>query len=142
MKNKTLSVIALSLAWGAPAHAADYLVTTLADAGDGSLRRAVESANAAPGAPHSITFKPGLQGSIALSGPIRIRESMTISGPGADVVALDGGGATRLLHVQNANGVRRNVTISGLAFVRGHGSTDGGNGGAIYAYGDDLRIRD
>ncbi|GEM_PF-634167 len=142
MRNNILPALVLSLAWGVPARAADYVVTTLADTGDGSLRQRVETANATAGAPHSITFDSGLRGNIALTSPIRIRESMTITGPGADVVVLDGGDATRLLHVQNTNGVRRTVTVSGLAFVRGHAVTDGGNGGALYGYGDDLRIHD
>ncbi len=43
------AVVIASLAAGAPAHAAGFVVTSTADSGPGSLRQAIDDANAAPG---------------------------------------------------------------------------------------------
>src|SRR5262249_41327903 len=67
-------------------------VTNLNDSGDGSLRAAV--AATPPGG--GVDFAPGLTGTITLASPIDVN-GLTISGPGASVLRLSGGGATRLL---------------------------------------------
>src|SRR3954469_19084095 len=60
------------------------MVTSLADSGPGSLRDAL--AVALPGA--TITFTPGLAGTIPLNSPLVIEQSMTIQGPGAATIRL------------------------------------------------------
>jgi hypothetical protein len=57
-----------------------FTVTSLADSGAGSLRDAVQQANANPGS--EIQFKPGLKGTIPLSSELDITANLTIDGPG------------------------------------------------------------
>ena len=133
MKRACLAVLTVL---AASAQAATYTVTSLADSGPGSLREAVAQANAAAGAPHRIEFQTGLGGTIALASEVRISASLTIAGPGAGALALDGGGATRLLRVERTGGEPRNVTISGLTLRNGRAET----GGAIYGYDDNLSL--
>src|SRR5438093_640185 len=65
---------------------ATFPVTTLNDAGGGSLRQAVLNANATAGA-DTITFQPGLTGPVTLtSGELLVTDSVTITGPGAGVL--------------------------------------------------------
>jgi hypothetical protein len=72
------------------AHAATLVVTSTASSGAGTLRQAV--LDAAPG--DTITFAPDVSGTINLAGnPLWITKSLTITGPGADVLALTGAGA-------------------------------------------------
>lgn len=74
-------------------------VTTLANDGPGSLRRAAEAAG-----PAWIRF--AVSGTIALSSPIQIASDKTIDGRGADIT-IDGGG----LFVQGGRG---NVIINNI----------------------------
>lgn len=120
-----------------PAHADTFIVTSLADAGAGSLRAAVASANATPGA-DTIRFQPGIAGTIALSsGEILISDSLAIEGPGADVLTLSGGGSQRIFTLDRAAGDRTTTVLSGLAFE--DGAAD--NGGAISTDGENLVVR-
>lgn len=128
--------LALLCAFAAPTQAATFTVTSLADSGAGSLRDAIGQANAAAGAPHVVAFQPGLAGTIALASEIRIANSLTIAGPGAGLLALDGGHATRLLRVERLGGAPRSVVISGLTLQRGRAES----GGALYGNDDDLRV--
>ncbi|MBT8211547.1 MAG: family 16 glycosylhydrolase, partial [Acidimicrobiia bacterium] len=75
----------------------EVVVTTLANSGAGSLREAL--ADVATGG--TVTFDPALAGgTIALtSGPIVVDKAMVIDGSGAPNLALDGGGADRVLIV-------------------------------------------
>lgn len=97
-------------------------VTSTADSGQGSLRAAV--AAAAPG--DVIRFGSGLKGkTISLtSGPIAIGQSVTILGPGAGKVTIDGGGRSGLFTVR---GQSTHAVIAGLTLT--HGSAT--QGGAI-----------
>ena len=80
----------------AAAEAAPIAVTTKADSGAGSLRGAL--AAAADG--DSITFAPGVTGTIALtSGELVIDKSITIVGPGAKALTISGGDAARVFFV-------------------------------------------
>jgi beta-glucanase (GH16 family) len=98
-----------------PPPPAAIVVSNLNDAGDGSLREAL-SAIAAGG---SITFDPALAGgSIALvSGPLVLDRNLSIAGPVAGAVTIDGGGANRLLIVEP--GVV--AMASGMNFSNGYG---------------------
>jgi hypothetical protein len=95
-----------------------YTVTNLHDDGAGSLRRAIQTANANPGA-DSIKFAPGLHGTITLtSGELDVTDDLTITGPGANLLTVSGNDASRVLDVSGgATGVTiRNLTVAaGLA---------------------------
>lgn len=66
-----------------------FEVTSLADAGAGSLREAVELANMEPGQ-DTIVFQEGLEGTITLESPINISDSVIIQGPGAEIISIVG----------------------------------------------------
>jgi len=90
----------------------------------GMLRYAV--LNAPIGA--TITFDPALSGqAIALdagspNNHIKITQDVTIQGPGASLLTVSGGNATRIFFIANGT-----VTIGGLTLAKGLGN--GGNGG-------------
>ena len=121
-----------------PAQAAGtYSVTsTLDDGSAGTLRSAVAFANADPGA--TITFGPGVSGVIALQGTeMDITASMTITGPGAGVVQVDGSGVSRLFNITAPSA---QVGLSGLTLQNGSGLNDpnvvtNGTGGSISSVG-------
>ncbi|MGH9457275.1 MAG: choice-of-anchor Q domain-containing protein [Thermoanaerobaculia bacterium] len=104
---------ALLVAVAAPA--ADFTVTTLADAGPGSLRAAMEDANALPGA-DAISF--AATGTIALASSLpSITDDLTIDGPGAAslTVAGTGAGSFRFFHIAAA----ATVEVSGMSITAG-----------------------
>lgn len=117
-------------------HAAS-VVTSLADNGSpGTLRAVIAAASAGD----TITFQSGLSGVITLnsvSGTLTLTQNLTIQGPGAGVIAVDGGctancgaggtpsGGVTVFTVNN--GVT--ATISGLTIQ--HGNAGSGNGGGI-----------
>ncbi|MCX6854658.1 MAG: Ig-like domain-containing protein [Verrucomicrobia bacterium] len=110
-----------------------FLVTTTADSGTGSLRQAVLNGNSIAGA-DTITFDPSVTGSITLtSGSMEISSALTIQGPGANVLAVNGGGTDRIFFVIGNS----DKTISGLTITNGHavGSDNNGGGGAIFNAG-------
>lgn len=116
--------------------AAAFTVTTNADSGAGSLRQAITDANAAAGA-DEITFD-GVAGTIALASALpTVTESLTITGPGADVLTIDGGQHETILML-NGTAANQTYVVSGLTLTNGRGS-DGG--GAIYAtFGESLTV--
>lgn len=121
-----------------PAAAAGaYMVTSTLDNGSvGTLRGAIALANADPGA--TVVFGPGVSGVIALQGSeLDIAASMTIIGPGAGVVGVDGGAAVRLLNITSPSA---HVGISGLTLADGSAFNDpnavtDGAGGGVYNAG-------
>src|SRR5262245_20935295 len=69
---------------------ATFTVSNLGDSGGGSLRQAVADAETNPGA-DTVVFQAGLSGQITLStGEIDISESLSIQGPGANVITVSG----------------------------------------------------
>ena len=93
-----------------------------ADSGPGSLRQAILTANADP-SPDTITFADGLQGTITLtSGELLLSNSVTITGPGANVLAVSGNNASRVFDMTPG----LNVTISGLTVTDGYALDQGG----------------
>jgi hypothetical protein len=99
-----------------------YTVHNLQDNGAGSLRQAVLDANAHAGV-DIIAFADGLEGTIHLtSGKLLITDSVTIQGPGADMVSVSGNDASRVF--ETAAGI--NVTISGLTITHGKAPDQGG----------------
>src|SRR5262249_15313017 len=80
------------------------------DSGPGSLRAAIAAANANSGA-DTIVFAKGVGGTIKLmSGELSITDSLTITGPGANQLALSGNNASRVIEI--AAGF--DVALSGL----------------------------
>src|SRR5262245_61522139 len=79
--------------------AANFPVTNNNDAGPGSLRQAVLDANTLPGA-DTITFAANVTGTITLlTGELVIMQPLTITGPGANVLAISGNNASRIFNV-------------------------------------------
>jgi predicted outer membrane repeat protein len=112
--------------------AGSFTVTNLLDDGSaGSLRSVIEAADALPG-PHTITFQAGLTGEIRLNGTvIDITEPLTIKGPGASKIAVDGRGISQIFDIDDGDPTTDSpVSISGLAFQAGESKT---NGGAIFS---------
>lgn len=126
------AVIVLLIAPGA-ARAATLSVTNTNDGGAGSLRQAI--ADAAPG--DTITFAPDVRGTITLtSGQLQISKSLTISGPGANVLSVSGNNASRVFLIDN----RSTVGISGLTIS--NGNVNSGGGGILVAVFSTLTLND
>ncbi len=123
------------------AEAATFQVTNLNDdTGAGSLRKAIDDANLAAGA-DTVQFASGVSGRIELTQALSITDPVTISGPGANQVTVDGNGVGRVFNANFGNAVpAKPVTISGLTLTGGN--VVGLNGGAVYAYGADLTLED
>ncbi|HEX3706727.1 MAG TPA: choice-of-anchor Q domain-containing protein [Mycobacteriales bacterium] len=99
-----------------------YTVTTTADSGTGSLRAALGSALDGD----EVTFASSVTGSIDLQSPLEVSHSVTIDGPGAGVLSIDGQHQVEDLIVNDSNA--GTVSISGLTFTHGKGQTGGGIG--------------
>ena len=127
---RLLAGLVLSAFAGTPALAAVFTVSNLNDSGAGSLRHALLSANATPGA-DVVDFAPGLSGVIPVSsGQLLISESVAVNGPGADLIALDAGALSRVLQITAGQAV-----ISGLTFRNGR-ARPLQSGGGIFVGGD------
>lgn len=124
-----------------PVVSPTLLVTTTVDEDNGdvspnlgsgtSLREAISIANSLS-SPSTITFDSSLTGRIVLTqGALTLTNTnkITIQGPGADKLALEGSG-TRILSIPRLNNpsLRAVAEISGLTFRNGIAL---GNGGAI-----------
>jgi hypothetical protein len=112
-------LIALCLGTTHRALAATNTVTTTADTGAGSLRQAVASVTAGDTINFTVT------GTITLtSGEIALDKDLTVSGPGANVLAVSGNNASRVFNVvSNAT-----VSVSGLSLKNGTDATGAGGG--------------
>lgn len=103
-----------------------YSVTNLADSGPGSLRQAAADASANSAQANTITFTPGLTGTILLtSGEIGIGLSPTnpisIVGPGWDKLTVSGGNTSRVFKLNFGT-----LNIVDLGIAQGKSSGDGG----------------
>jgi hypothetical protein len=134
-------VLALVLCSSGSALAATYTVANTDDSGVGSLRQAVLDANADANAQDTIAFGAGARGQITLvTGQISIAEDLTIAGPGASALTVDGNASTTIFLIQG-----HTVSISGLTFAAGSASNNIGGtltGGAILSEGGSLTVRD
>ena len=127
----------LAFAFGT-ASANTYTVTSLNDSGSGTLREAVGLANG-DAAADTINF--AVTGTITLtSGQILIYTPMTIQGPGAGLLTIDGNANNRIFLIYEnvpdvcaAPGSDFAVTISGLTLTNAKRQSDTTVGGAIYA---------
>jgi hypothetical protein len=100
-----------------------FAVLTLADSGPGSLRAAVEAANASPGA-DVIRFAPAARdGTVALtSGELAVTDDLRIDGPGASRLAVSGSDASRVFRI----GAGVTAEIEDLTVTRGNAALRGG----------------
>jgi len=119
-----------TLAATGSAQAADFTVTNLNDAGQGSLRQAVIDSNN-NGGPDRILFQSGLSGTINLTAPqLSIHDPVEILGPGPGVLTVNQTGADRIAYVFPGNG--QSVTVSGLTLIGANGNATG-EGGIFYS---------
>ena len=82
------------VAGGLTLEAASLVVSTTADSGAGSLRQAMQDANAAAGG--SITFS-AVTGTITLASELpAVSGDITITGPGAKLLKLSGNNSVRI----------------------------------------------
>jgi fibronectin-binding autotransporter adhesin len=105
------------------------IVTNADNEGGGSLRFAIVAANLFQG-PDTIVFDPAFFNTprtITLSsGELSITDSVTITGPGANLLTLSGNKTNRIFKVAGGN---LNVAISGLTISNGlTGQFEGGGG--------------
>jgi predicted outer membrane repeat protein len=107
------------------AQAADFQVTNTDDSGNGSLRQAILDANGAAGA-DTISFAASASGRIELAGALDVTDSVTINGPGASALIVDGNGNDSVFRVSSLPAPDLPVTISGLKIVGGDTSRGGG----------------
>jgi nitrous oxidase accessory protein NosD len=108
--------------------AATLIVTTTADSGPGSLRAALAASDG-----NTIQFDPALNGqTISLSsGELAINKSITIRGPGVNLLAVSRSGASqfRIFHALSGH----TVVVEGLTITGGdiHNNQFGCGGGIL-----------
>src|SRR5438034_9132612 len=107
--NRLTGILALLCAIAAHARADTITVTNTNDSGSGSLRQALVDANDGDTIDFAVTGTIGLT-----SGELLVDKSITISGPGAEKLAVSGNAKDRVFHVTGGN-----VTISGLTITNG-----------------------
>ena len=95
------------------------VVTNLNGGGAGSLRQAIIDADAGS----TITFQAGLAGTITLASELDINKSLTIQGPGANLLTVSGDHAVRVFNIAAGN---FDVTFAGLTIANGNSSLTGG----------------
>ena len=131
LRSLLLASVALLLPATA-ARAATFTVTTSFPFGQGSLPSAIIAANNAPGA-DTIVFSLGIGGAIDAGLPV-LRDDITIVGPGARIMAINGHNQVPIFRV--ASGVT--ARISGLELTGGRATSstgmtaESGSGGAIF----------
>lgn len=84
-----------------------FLVTTLNDGGEGSLREAIADANAAPGK-DTVLFAADLQGVMKLTaGAIGVTGATKIKGPAGQSAVIDGMDASRIFNINDGSAAGR-----------------------------------
>ena len=113
--------LSLTCAAGLFASPTTIIVTNTNDNGAGSLRQALVDANDG-----DTIDATGISGVITLTtGQLLVDKSVTINGPGADMLAIDGNAASVVFFIfRNLPG--ETVTISGLTIRNGSGGSFGG----------------
>src|SRR5262245_52880645 len=91
------------------------IVTTLADSGQGSLRAAIAAGG-------TVTFQPGLTGTIKLSSTISLGPGANILGPGPGIITVSGESAVEDFYA----GANSAASISGLTIADGSAASGGG----------------
>lgn len=121
---------ALTLGGGAPAMAASSLVTKFTDGGAGSLRSAIQDANADSaldeielGAGTYTLTIGGAGNNTNATGDLDIVQPISISGAGADRTIIDASAlGDRAMHVLGSGGLR----LDGVTITGGNAAGDGG----------------
>ncbi len=104
---------------------------------DCRLRDAIALANT-DGDGDTIVFNSGVTGTITLGSSLpAITVSVTITGPGANLLTISGGNSYQIMSV---NGSGKTVSISGLTFIKGPSASL--KGGAIYLQAGTLTVSD
>src|SRR5882757_892563 len=103
-----------------PVHAATITVTNTNDSGVGSLRQALVDTNDGDTIDFAVTGTIGLTG-----GELLVNKVLTISGPGAENLAVNGNAKSTVFHVAPG----KTVTFSGLTIINGYTT---GSGGGIH----------
>lgn len=151
---RSLSAIAILILSAAAINAATFTVSNTNDTGAGSLRQAVTDSNTAAGS-DTIVFDSSFSTArtITLTSGISVfpatGESLTINGPGANLLTISGGGTTRLFFraatahalslsgmtltmsnfsgIDNPNsGAQSSLTVTNVAFVSNVNDFGGG----------------
>ncbi len=134
-----------TLAAPSPAGAAaPIVVTSLADGGAGSLRDAIEQANAAAGQ-DTITFQTGLSGTITLASDLpHITDALAVQGPGASIVSVDGADQFSIFNFYGVSSGAGFDEVSGLTVTHGlaHNGDSSGGGVVTRNTSADLTISD
>jgi len=112
-------------------------VTNTNDSGPGSLRQALADAHGGDTIDFAVTGTIGLT-----SGELEVMSNfnvLTISGPGAENLAVNGNAKSRVFHIRPGG----SVTISGLTITNGHasGNFPDNSGGGIYNDHAHLRLK-
>jgi hypothetical protein len=117
--------VMLMLLAASVAHAATYTVTDTSDdvTDTGSLRYALSQVNA--GAGGDVINLSGVTGTITVGSTLAINESVTINGPGANLLTVSGNDQVGVFNVAAA----KTVSISGLTIA--HGFLGAGQGAGI-----------
>lgn len=118
------AVLMLTVAALLPLPAATITVSNTDDSGAGSLRQAI--ADAVSG---DVIDCSGISGTIVLtSGQLTINKSLTINGPGADLLEVSGNKTFRVIQIFAGS---YNVIISGLTICNGKATGSTAEGGGI-----------
>jgi hypothetical protein len=108
------------------ADAATITVTNTDGTGPGSLRQAIINAQEND----TIAFADDVRGTILTGGQqLHVITGLTILGPGANLLTIDGGNMSQRVISVDAPG--HTVAISGLTFTRGNSSGSSGAGGIL-----------
>lgn len=112
--------------------AGPYVVDTDSDVvdlnygpGQLSLREAIQLSNDHDGA-DTIRFNLAGAATITLGSELVITDSLTLNGPGADLLAVSGNGRVRVFTIDDAAAALPNVSLSGLRITAGNASAAGG----------------
>ena len=116
------------------------VTNTLDDGSPGSLRSAIDLANADPDLT-TITFASGVTGTITLTtGPLVVYSALDIVGPGAGVLRVDAGGQSSVFvfygDAYDGSSTISDITISGAAPVSFQVPSESGGG----IFGDDAHL--
>jgi hypothetical protein len=88
---------------------AKIIVVNKADSGDGSLRNAIQLA----ASNMNVTFAPNVTGTITLtSGELVISKNLSVLGPGAKVLSVDGNNSSRAFHITAGTALLSDLTIT------------------------------